>query len=77
MQDLHEDVSKCFNSNLNCLNDVNSKYDLDYSMVYLSGKLSNDAGNITPYPLEIEMRASPDYHLVYENDLVSIFSYTK
>ena len=74
LQDIHEAASKCISSNLKCLENLNSKYNLNYSMVYLSGKLSSEDGNITSYPIEMEMRASSDYQLVYENDAVSIFN---
>ncbi len=77
LQELHEDVSKCFARNLICLDAVTEEYHLDYSMIYISGKLSKDDGNITPYPIEMELRSSPDYKLVYENELVSIFRVEK
>jgi hypothetical protein len=73
MQELHEDVSKCFLRNMSCLNAEINKYNLDYSMIYISGKLSKGDGYITPYPIEMELRSSPDYRLMYENDTVSIF----
>lgn len=77
LQEVHEDVSKCFLSNLSCLDYVNYKYNLGYTMIYISGKLSNNDGNITPYPIEAEMRKSPEYQLVYENQTVSIFRFIK
>ncbi len=74
LQEIHEDAGKCYKSNLSCLDNLDAKYDLDYSMIYFSGKLSSEDGNITPYPIEMEFRSSPDFQLVYENETVSVFS---
>lgn len=77
LQELHEEVGKCYKSDLSCLDVLNEKFDINYSMIYYSGKLSTENGIITPYPIEIELRSSTRYQLVYENKTVSVFHFKK
>ena len=67
-KDLHLALVRCLSSGLTCLDETTSQYHLGYTHLYFSGFPWNASR------LELEVRTSPHFILLYEQDGISILA---
>lgn len=71
---VYDDVNKCFIKGLVCLEDVAYSANLDFSYIYLSGKIIDyHTHSLFPSPLELDLIESSAYEIIYSVDGVKIF----
>jgi len=71
---LYDIFSQCALEGIECLQDQSRNENLQFSHIYLSGKLFDPhAGIEFPLPLETALRASPQYRLIFESGEIIVF----
>ena len=72
---LYEKLTNCVTEDLKCVEDITRQSGLDFTHIYLSGKLEDRVTSMQfPLPIETALRASQIYELVYEDKGALIFT---
>jgi hypothetical protein len=72
--EFHEELASCAVKDVVCLDLLSSHTGVQFQYIYLSGQLEDSTiGFHFPLPIEVSLRSSSSYRLIYDRDQVMVF----